>query len=49
VFFDGVGEAVMSLGVGDEVEVVALSGVHGGFERAASRIADGPGGRPAWR
>ena len=43
VFFDGVGEAVMALGVGDEIIVVALRRVHGGFEGAASGIADGAG------
>jgi len=41
VLFDGVGEAVVALGVGDEIIVIALGGVHGGFESAFSRIADG--------
>src|ERR1035438_2767772 len=41
VVFDGAGEAVVALGVSDEVGVVALRRVHGGFEGAASGIADG--------
>ncbi len=45
VFFDGAGEAVVALGVGDEIEVVALGGVHGGFEGAAAGVADGAGGQ----
>ena len=44
VFFHGAGEAVVALGIGDEIVIVALGGMHGGFERAASGIADG-----AWR
>lgn len=43
VFFEAVGEAVMSLGVGDEIIKITLGGMHGGFEGAASGIADGAG------
>src|ERR1700690_4203373 len=41
VLFDGAGEAVVAFGVGHKVEVVALRGMQGGFEGAASGIADG--------
>src|SRR5271169_1462087 len=43
VFFDGAGEAVMARGVGDEVVVLALRGMHGRFESALAGIADGAG------
>src|SRR5579864_2777694 len=45
VLFDGAGEAVIALGVGYEIVEVALSWVHGGFESAASGIADGARGQ----
>lgn len=41
VFFDSAGKAVVSCGVGHEVVVVALCGVHGRFQRAFSGIIDG--------
>src|SRR5580658_1316161 len=43
VFFDGVGEAVVALGVGNEIIVVGLRGLHGGLERTAAGVADGAG------
>src|ERR1700722_11591657 len=43
VFFDGVGEAVVAFGVGDEIVVVGLRGLHGGLERAAAGVGDGAG------
>src|ERR1700688_3522986 len=41
VFFDGVGESVMTCGVGDEIVIVALCGMHGRLQCALPRIADG--------
>jgi folylpolyglutamate synthase/dihydropteroate synthase len=43
VLFHGAGEAVVALGVGDEIIVFGLRGVHGGFERALAGVADGAG------
>src|SRR5579872_3643946 len=45
VLFDGAGEAVMALGIGDEIVVVGLRWVHGSFEGAASGIGDRAGGQ----
>src|SRR5208283_3018113 len=45
VFFEGAGEAVVTFGVGDEVIIVGLGGMHGGFEGAFAGVADGAGGQ----
>src|ERR1700691_5863199 len=45
VFFDGAGEAVVAGGIGDEVVIVALGGVHGRFQSAFAGIGDGAGGK----
>ena len=42
VVFERAGEAVVALGVGDEIEVFRRGRMHGGFEGTASGITDRP-------
>jgi|SoimicMinimDraft_8_1059736.scaffolds.fasta_scaffold302492_1 hypothetical protein len=43
VFFEAAGEAVVSIAVADKIKIVGLGRMHGGFERSAAGIPDGPG------
>src|SRR6185369_4681967 len=43
VFFKAAGETVVSIAVADKIKIVGLGRMHGGLERSASGIPDGPG------
>ncbi len=46
VLFDGAGEAVVAGGVGYEVIVIALRGMHRSFQRSFAGISDRAGREP---
>src|SRR5581483_2729092 len=45
VLFQGTCKAVMALGVGNEIVIIGLGRMHGGFQGAAAGISDGAGGQ----